>query len=200
MNQLWFSRQFKVVSIYDLLQNYTLKIANSSFKGAIVITSIELVELKTQFKGIYDWKVFPHKIMTAGGGIAFPPFFFFFEAFNEVVDRIIPSGLIEYWSRFFFNSRYNLKKLEKSEPVVLTMDHLGVGFLLWFICLGISLVCFIVECALFQGFGSIEYLKSRVTESSPAIQEKEMKLQPNRVSIEAKTLSSHNDPTLKSSK
>lgn len=126
------------------------KLNDASYSGAIITSSSKLAQLKELSMGNYSWEVLPRRIMTADGGMAFPIFHYFFEPFNELVDRIIPSGLTEHWTRTWFKSRYNEKKSTYKPPIVLTMNHLVVGFQVWLLCLLMSFVCFLYELISFR--------------------------------------------------
>jgi uncharacterized membrane protein len=65
-----------------------------------------------------------------------------FEKFNEQIDRMISHGIINYlYRRFQDISRKN----EDIGPQVMTIDHIGIGFVVVLIFLGMSLIVFIIE-------------------------------------------------------
>lgn len=77
--------------------------------------------------------------------LMFKPFSPFFESFNEEIDQLISSGLISYWINIAGNKYGFKRKISEIGPEVLTMEHLGIGFLVCFIPLVISFVVFIAE-------------------------------------------------------
>lgn len=75
----------------------------------------------------------------------------FYEEVNKKLDQLSSSGLLEYWYQNFLNPRRKrLMKAEEVGPQVLTIEHLGICFLLWLIPLTCSLVVFLGELLVFS--------------------------------------------------
>lgn len=100
-----------------------------------------MYELKENF----SMKILDEKLLTTYSGVAFPPFDFLYKPFNEIILRAIQAGLIDYWYRSFYPQNYFTWKPKQSEPVVLTWDHVYIGFYIWLICLAVSTVGSISE-------------------------------------------------------
>lgn len=83
-------------------------------------------------------------------GLSFQPYYFFYDAIDELISRIIPTGLFEFWSRFFFQTRAALMKPPGKEPEILTVNKLFLGFQIWLICLLICFICFLMELIVAQ--------------------------------------------------
>lgn len=75
----------------------------------------------------------------------FKPFSPFFESFNMKIDQLVSSGLISYWVNIAGNKYGYKRKISEIGPEVLTMEHLGIGFLVCFIPLFIGFLVFIAE-------------------------------------------------------
>lgn len=68
---------------------------------------------------------------------------------NEKIKKLVEGGFIKHW---FSNHMKIVKQVRakewnplKSNPRVFTMDHLGIGFLIWLECLAACIVVFVGE-------------------------------------------------------
>lgn len=79
-------------------------------------------------------------------GFAFKQFSPFIETFNDKLGQLMEIGFRSVYemdeSVLNFDKR---KEIDEISPQVLTMDHLGLGFLVCFIFLGLSIVLFFME-------------------------------------------------------
>lgn len=68
---------------------------------------------------------------------------FFYEAFNRKLEQLVESGI----ARKLVDQAMNLNEEKESDdgPVVLTLEHLGVGFKITLLFLLISFVVFLLE-------------------------------------------------------
>lgn len=79
-----------------------------------------------------------------GYGIAFERFCPFFETFNRDIDRMISAGVMDYIQKK--TNLYVTKNFQyEIGPQILTMEHLGIGFLFCLIPLLISVIVFGME-------------------------------------------------------
>lgn len=81
-------------------------------------------------------------------GMLFPPLHFLFKPFNDLILRIVQSGLIDHWLKGMTGPDRRTKI--KREPVVLTWDHLYVGFYIYLGCLALSTAGFVAEILYFR--------------------------------------------------
>jgi hypothetical protein len=66
--------------------------------------------------------------------------------FEEVMDKLIPSGIPQYLPDFHAYLLYgNYENSEENFPKILTIDDLSFGFILWLIACGISICGFLGE-------------------------------------------------------
>lgn len=74
----------------------------------------------------------------------------FYRIVNKKLDQLSAGGLIEYWYQNFLNFR-SMRSMKASEigPQVLTIEHLGICFLLWLVPLNCSIVVFLSELFVF---------------------------------------------------
>ena len=68
---------------------------------------------------------------------------FLYKSFNKKLTQLVESGLAERYVNEFANP-YPIEN-EDGGPVVLTFDHLSVGFQIWLLFLFVSFVSFLVE-------------------------------------------------------
>lgn len=104
------------------------KILLENSLGAVMTRRSNLINIKTMFAGAYTWKVLPGRFMSATVAMAFKPFHLFYDPIDELIGEIIPTGLLEFWSRFHFRSRFNVPRQSKEGPKVLTLERLSMGF------------------------------------------------------------------------
>lgn len=95
-----------------------------------------------------DWNRFQYtklaqRVIFNHKGFLFRSNIFFFDAFNEKLAQLVEAGIAEK----FVDEETNSQKQEESEPVVLTLDHLGVGFKICLLFLAISFGFFLLEFA-----------------------------------------------------
>lgn len=82
-------------------------------------------------------------LATTSEGLLFQNYCPFYEAFNEVIGRMLSSGLIRYWYENQYKKIDNF--LVEIGPQILTLDHLGVGFIACLIPLMLSILVFFIE-------------------------------------------------------
>lgn len=117
------------------------KLEDPSFKGGLLTTTTHLDQVKNYN---FDWRVLKEILVSTNLGLVFKAHNFLYQPFNGKIQQLIPSGIIDYWIQF-----YGTKKLGSSAPsgpIVLTMDHLMIGFQVTLVSLGLALIAFIIEC------------------------------------------------------
>lgn len=100
---------------------------------------------------------------SRASGIAIRAFSPLRESFNGVLDRMVSSGLAQKFISDFRNPRDKHEKEDPIGPQVLTIDDLGVAFLICCIPLAISLIVFFVELSIFWSLHLWNVVKARIT-------------------------------------
>ena len=77
-------------------------------------------------------------------GVIFKALSPYVKVFNEMLAKMEPNGLMEYWRQIHL---YSITKIEEIGPQVLTIDHLKIGFLACCIPMVLAVIAFISEFA-----------------------------------------------------
>lgn len=120
-------------------------LTDSSFKGSAIANNIFVLMKAISYKGKYRWKELEHKVFSFYQGIAFPRHHYLFSTFNEKIQQLTTGGFINYWQEKWTKHRNVTEKIPEPEPKVLDVERLSIGFQIWLIMLGISLIAFIGE-------------------------------------------------------
>ena len=125
---------------------YLENVAEPSNKAAMSADStlIEEIQHKMYRSGTTSLQVLNEPYKMVYSGLRFKRCSPFLEVFNEMVAKMEPNGLMEYWRRF---QSYSTTKIEDIGPQVLTMDHLRLGFLACCIPMTLAVIAFIGEFA-----------------------------------------------------
>lgn len=115
-----------------------------SFKGCILEDSIMTVGRKSEFSE-FTFLSLKQKVISFNYGFLFNPHHFLFPIFNEKIQQMINGGLFNRLIVDWYENPWTLQKPEPQEPVVLTMNHLEIGFTIWMICLLICFAVFVIE-------------------------------------------------------
>lgn len=78
-------------------------------------------------------------------GTPFLPFSPFFEQVNELIGRMVSSGLFKHWASIYFEFKESKNKIEDIGAQVLTMDQMEVAFLASLLPLTLALTAFLME-------------------------------------------------------
>lgn len=78
-------------------------------------------------------------------GSVFKPFSPFYEEFNELIGRMISSGLFNLWKSEFTLKKDYAVRVEEIGPQVLTLDQMEVAFMISLLPLSLAMVAFLVE-------------------------------------------------------
>lgn len=119
-------------------------VAEPANKAAFIENAYDLFNIyKRHHSEFSSLKVLKKNINTAFYGITFPRSSPFYEDMDENVGLMNSNGLTVLWeSKNVFTKRF--QRLE-SNPKVLTMEHLEIGFTIHFVCLGTGFIIFIFE-------------------------------------------------------
>lgn len=131
--------------ISDVCFDIIAEPANKAFTvgGADRINHITYNYFRRGFPSLHLMTSSP--LMFIFEGLSFRAFNPVIESFNEVLFRLLSNGLMQ---KFLDDYQYPRDPNEKEDPIgpqVLTMDDLGVGFLICCIPLALSVVVFVAE-------------------------------------------------------
>lgn len=143
-------------------------VAEPENKATTLASPLVLTRIHRNFRnGFSSLLMLEENLQFVYFGLVFDPFSPFTKTFNDETVRLVEAGIADYWFRKMSNPTGITRKIEKIEPQVLTLDHLGIGFLFCIISLTFSIAVFIVEVGI-QCF-RINFLKHNlnITQFSP---------------------------------
>lgn len=108
-------------------------------------TSLDLIHKGEYRSGISSIQIDNQPYTTFFWAHTFPEFSPYIEDFNDVLGRIISSGLGGSWKLFEVERIFKRKESDDIGPQVLTMDHLAVGFFACCCPLVLASLAFIAE-------------------------------------------------------
>ena len=123
---------------------------NSSFKGSSIFNDLFLSmhNYKKEPEDRYYFNQLEQKVLSDNIHIALPrKSHFFYSTFDWKIKQLIQGGFFNVWiERYKSHSSVQSPQpdLDKGK-VVLTMDHLSVGFIIWLVSLAIASVVMVVE-------------------------------------------------------
>lgn len=130
---------------------YIFDITKSAFKGAIIVQNSYFTEKTIEHQRKFEWKTLNQKVLSFYKGMAFEKHHHLFPSFNNKIVQLTNGGLIDHWFKRYTKHRYLTEKPQAKTPVVLTMNHLSVGFRIWAFLLAVSCVAFICENLFYWG-------------------------------------------------
>lgn len=84
-------------------------------------------------------------VMSTSYMFGFKPFCPFFETFNDMIGRLLAVGYFEPSFGFLGHKKLYSNMPTVTDPQILTMDHLEIGFIACSIPLGVAILIFMVE-------------------------------------------------------
>jgi len=142
----------KVSSIDEILD----QIAEPSFKGTMIVTENTLLSINAAnyASGTTSIKLLKEPIMKMVFGIMLPVKHPIVETFNLKILQLNSAGLIQYWIARNLGNRDEPEP--ESEPEVLTLEHLAIGFKIHTFFLIISAIAFVLERIVYRTRKAIE--------------------------------------------
>lgn len=130
----------------------------SSFKGGVYAGQHMLFYLTKFTEMKLSLRMLREPFMTQNVGLAFSSLNFLTEPLKDKIMQLRPSGLLTYWvDNYLKQNRAN----QESEPEVLTMEHLTIGFQVCCMPLSLAFIAFIIEWLRF--IVNIKYKRLRVS-------------------------------------
>ena len=140
----------------DLVQPYNEimeQLQDSSFKGAAVHNDLELA--MTNYKKPRDQQRSYHqlerKLLSYNFAVNLPnQKSILLSTVKCKINQLIEGGFFNHWLEPYLNDRSLVEKEEEDDRVVLTIDHLSVGFTIWLGMLLIAIMAFLAELVWFH--------------------------------------------------
>ena len=121
--------------------NIAAEPSNSAMVGSNRGTLAYLIDNRAYRSGTTSLTYLEENIKLLYTGILFNVSSPFIEKYNEKLEWLKTGGFLEYWKLY----EYLPPKLEEIGPQILTLDHLGVAFLLCLTPLSLCFAAFIAE-------------------------------------------------------
>ena len=125
-----------------------INMQNSSFKGIAAISELELFlyNYKKPADQRLHFNVIDQKMSSFLSSISFHKnSFFLYSTLHRKVRQLNEGGFFDHWLKHYTHHNSMVEEEIEKSKVVLTWDHLYVGFTLWFGLLMIAALIFIVE-------------------------------------------------------
>lgn len=132
-------------SYHQLLRNEN----NASFKGSFLIQNMILITRAIRENDTQRWRMLKQTLFSAYGGLKIHKHHQLFSSFNEKIIQLTSSGLFNYWLEKWTKHRKIIEEPPPPPPVILSMDHLDVGFQIWALVLAMASLAFIGELLTF---------------------------------------------------
>ena len=118
---------------------------NASAKLALCVDEFYLIFMENFTQKHYGWnQLKDFTLFTTQEVFVFRNQDFYYPMFKNLINRLIPSGIIKYLIENFHTKKIKFVK-DGDEPKVLSLDDLMFGFNIWLGCCVISLLTFIIE-------------------------------------------------------
>lgn len=95
--------------------------------------------------GFSSVQMLKEPIRSVFTGLNFRQFSPFYEILNEKILRLFAGGILQYVWNCRINPKGIKQLVEKIGPQVLTMDHIGIGFIFCSVSLSVAIIAFVVE-------------------------------------------------------
>lgn len=115
-------------------------------KAVVLSDESDLANIHNYYRsGVSSLKVLEEALRSSYCGMRFKRFSPFFKDLNEQIMRMFETGIIQYNERRSKKSNDFKNVNEDIGPQVLTMDHLGIGFIFWLVPLAVGVILFLIE-------------------------------------------------------
>lgn len=143
----------KVIKVEDIwVSDGSLELAVEPENRAVVLSeATDLNSIHKRYRsGLTSLKVLEQPFRSSFCGILFKKYSPFHKVVNEQILRMFETGIVQYNKRRSEKSNDFKNVDEEIGPQVLTMDHLGIGFIFCFIPLGVGVVLLVAEILISQ--------------------------------------------------
>lgn len=129
----------------DMQMNFFEKIKDSSFEGCLLQDNFLLLISNVVKKQSTQWITLKENILSNNLGLILRRDQFASPIFNEKINQFIGGGFFNQWMYEWTKSRYVIEKPPEPEPVILNMNHMEIGFVIWLLMLFLSSAVFLGE-------------------------------------------------------
>lgn len=137
------------VKLSDLHEpEYVSNLLSDSSKRGVAVSSELLAHLLKASKGKLKINELDEKIISNHVSYTFTKNDYMFKPFNNKLVQLVEAGLADYYVKHYANPYTQEGQMD--ERVVLTLDHLGTGFLIVFLFLIAAFQCFLMEHLVFK--------------------------------------------------
>lgn len=125
------------------------------FRRSFLVTEVNCIRKVKESPGKLRMKLMDQRVISFYYGLTFHRHSFFYSSFNKKIKQLRPSGVVNKLSYIEEKSitKYRIQSTqkfsEKSDLVVLTMDHLTIGFLIWIVLLLMAFCVFVINFTIF---------------------------------------------------
>ena len=140
----------KSVQFYSMDETFRQLHSNSSFKGAAMQRELDLFmyNYKKHPEEKLNFRKLEEKAISYNLAVHLPPYWTFLHSTVKTkVNQLIQAGFFKYWLDPYLNHPSMIEEPLEEDKIVLTFDHLSVGFTLWIGMLLIATLGFIAEFA-----------------------------------------------------
>lgn len=130
-----------------VLEEVLIFTQDSALSVAVVYNELDLflINYKKNLSERLQFIKLDQKMFSYNKAIILPHNSFIFSTFKHKINQLLEGGFFEHWLKPYLKHRSIVEEKIIDDRVVLTMDHLSVGFTLWLAILLIAAVLFIVE-------------------------------------------------------
>lgn len=133
------------MSTKELVIAYTTQSQNTFAKMALCMEEYLKNHLDYDYKIGNVWNLLEDPILyTTSDAFLFLDNSFYFRMLKNIIDNLIPSGVMDYLIENHYAKKFEIQKLEE-DPKVLSIDDLLFGFKIWFGSCLISFLAFFFE-------------------------------------------------------
>ena len=122
-----------------------VELQSPSFKGVVIYDEASLKTLNYNRKDKLQLNTIDQKVFSYNLGYCLTDDSFFTQIYLKKIAQLIEGGFIDVWDIRSKDHWSFAKEEEPDNRVVLTLDHLGVGFSIWCLMLLIALLVFGAE-------------------------------------------------------
>lgn len=116
-----------------------------SSKSGLLLNSEEILVYNSNMKSRMQLTKLAERVILNHKCFAFEKNAFVYAAFDRKIVQLVESGLADKFIRDY-ESSIKMENFEEIDgPVVLTLNHLGVGFQIWLLFVFLSIAFFLLE-------------------------------------------------------
>jgi len=180
----------EIVEVRDIniLNDMIERTFNSSFRGVVGGDRDVLTRFVESHGDTYEKLRFTtENIFSFAAGINMPPGHFLFEPYNDHINYYMAAGLAEKSMKTHYRDMKMEISKEEKKPEVLTMDHLGAGFVISFIPAMFGLIAFAGEFCYVRYIQRKQALQKKVVKKAKKNKKKKNEAQEVKAVLDTNT-------------